>query len=912
MTLGKRADYGDAKFAGLQIAELPSDVDRAVQDVLLCGFDFVVAPLVRPGHRPAPPSAASQSDGVALPFGRDDVLYLPSSQWVRQVVGAVSGWLDPDSSDPHERTASQAALRAELGWAAHLGLQAVLLPPPANPGRCAQYAQILNQVMDGLVTMALWVTVPLGSSHAAPCQAQGAKSTQLPCLPPSPSQRIKAMSDTAATMQQQQQQQQQNRLEPGVELQSGGERAAAAEMDAASVAAPVPPAQPLPESVGEVGTAAHTAASSSRGAGCGVEGDGWESWHRLRTLADYDNLLGAVLQLESELPPQAQLQRWLGEPVKAVLLPTRVFTANKRGYPVLPKAHQEFVSTLFAHQVQVLVSGPCVHATPDQLAPGLGGTTPSGMQPGDPTPAEAAGPQPRVGQHRPLQQQQQQQQQLALVAVNPQSGAGFVINNPGESHPLRPYWEYLAYLFRKLPAIPDELRQEMEYRDYLQAPLQPLQAGALQASLAARRPAPHPYPLLGPARGPQQGWGQESGGGGQGQGLGGRQGYSGQGDNLESATYEVFERDTVKYVQYEEAIFRALLDMARTRDASDPNSSPQATDPTPGASTTPPPPPLPLAAVAAADSAPPPPPPSPQHLHSPAPPGPSPVQAGSRAQQASGTPLQSAQPTGAASSPQHGQSGRPVVVMVVGAGRGPLVAAAMRAAARAGAPLRVYAVEKNPFAVVHIQEMLRREGWQQQVEIVSADMRQWQAPEAADILVSELLGSFGDNELSPECLDGAQRFLAPGTGISIPASYTSFWAPITSTKLWHDVRAFKDREHFETPFVVKLHRHHVLAPPQPVFTFSHPNLDSPINNTRFRSFAFSRPLEAGSAVCHGFAGYFECELYGGVQLSTRPASHTPNMASWFPIFFPLAEPVYAPAGRDIECQLWRCCSRHKV
>lgn len=29
----------------------------------------------------------------------------------------------------------------------------------------------------------------------------------------------------------------------------------------------------------------------------------------------------------------------------------------------------------------------------------------------------------------------------------------------------------------------------------------------------------------------------------------------------------------------------------------------------------------------------------------------------------------------------------------------------------------------------------------------------------ADILVSELLGSFSDNELSPECLDGAQSFL---------------------------------------------------------------------------------------------------------------------------------------------------------
>jgi len=36
--------------------------------------------------------------------------------------------------------------------------------------------------------------------------------------------------------------------------------------------------------------------------------------------------------------------------------------------------------------------------------------------------------------------------------------------------------------------------------------------------------------------------------------------------------------------------------------------------------------------------------------------------------------------------------------------------------------------------------------------------------------VSELLGSFGDNKLSPECLDGAQRFLKQD-GISIPSSY---------------------------------------------------------------------------------------------------------------------------------------------
>jgi protein arginine N-methyltransferase 5 len=54
---------------------------------------------------------------------------------------------------------------------------------------------------------------------------------------------------------------------------------------------------------------------------------------------------------------------------------------------------------------------------------------------------------------------------------------------------------------------------------------------------------------------------------------------------------------------------------------------------------------------------------------------------------------------------------------------------------------------------------LKEEVWQDQVTVVPGDMRDWNAPEGCDILVSELLGSFGDNELSPECLDGPQRFL---------------------------------------------------------------------------------------------------------------------------------------------------------
>ena len=39
-----------------------------------------------------------------------------------------------------------------------------------------------------------------------------------------------------------------------------------------------------------------------------------------------------------------------------------------------------------------------------------------------------------------------------------------------------------------------------------------------------------------------------------------------------------------------------------------------------------------------------------------------------------------------------------------------------------------------------------------------------------------------------------------------PQSYTSFLAPVTTHKLYHEVRNFKDLEHFETPYVVRLYR----------------------------------------------------------------------------------------------------------
>ncbi|PNH09519.1 Protein arginine N-methyltransferase 5 [Tetrabaena socialis] len=143
MPLGKRTDYGDAKFAGAQVS-FPEDVPRTVEASALCGFDFVVAPLVRDSWRPPAP-AEPKNGQLPSPLNREDCLYINSSQWANQVVGQVSGWIQPDSPDPAVRQQSVAALRHQLGWAAHLGLQAVLLPAPHLPAASPNYAQVLYQ-----------------------------------------------------------------------------------------------------------------------------------------------------------------------------------------------------------------------------------------------------------------------------------------------------------------------------------------------------------------------------------------------------------------------------------------------------------------------------------------------------------------------------------------------------------------------------------------------------------------------------------------------------------------------------------------------------------------------------------------------------------------------------------------------
>ncbi|KAJ3395356.1 hypothetical protein HDU92_006012 [Lobulomyces angularis] len=271
------------------------------------------------------------------------------------------------------------------------------------------------------------------------------------------------------------------------------------------------------------------------------------------------------------------------------------------------------------------------------------------------------------------------------------------------------------------------------------------------------------------------------------------------------------------------------------------------------------------------------------------------------------------------------------VVMVVGAGRGPLVQNSLNAANRSGRKVKIYALDKNPNAYVVLLEK-KKSLWGDSVTVVNSDMRYWVAPEQCDILISELLGSFGDNELSPECLDGAQKFLK-SSGISIPCSYTSYLNPISSTKLHQQVSTLPQSKlsnyvnsSYETGYVVKIHRAVHISKPQKVFTYCHPyrekNFETRLghenfnlHNNRYEILKFNvdgNSIGKNGIFMHGMAGYFHATLYKDVFLSTHPDDHSKDMNSWFPIYFPIKTPMYLSANGEVEIHIWRRTDSNKV
>ncbi|KPI93226.1 Protein arginine N-methyltransferase 5 [Papilio xuthus] len=475
----------------------------------------------------------------------------------------------------------------------------------------------------------------------------------------------------------------------------------------------------------------------------------WHWWSKFHERLDWDKRVGVVLELSADIPPQEILKRWLGEPVKAIVIPTSIFHNNKKGYPVLSRAHQQLVVNMVEHEAQVIVSG-------------------------------------------------------------------------ARRSNIEYYLQYLFRLWQRRPYKADDpmLSYARGWEDYLQTPLQPLA------------------------------------------------------DNLDTHTYNVFEKDPIKYDQYQRAITQALIDIKHKRLNKDNKE---------------------MMNELCND-------------------------------------VKEFSVSNEKNEMGHGdclQETESITVMVLGAGRGPLVRATFNAADITKSKVKVIAVEKNPCAVVVLAAQVREVWRDRDVVVIPGDMRHLNLSPKADIIVSELLGSWGDNELSPECLDGAAGLLKPD-GISIPKEYNSYVAPISSPRLWAAAKVASSsttnqkEKNLETLWVVYMQNKHDIAGTKPVFNFKHPAKGTkdhegdeltdyrglPLTDNR-RSATVSWDVEQDN-VMHGFGGYFDCSLYGGEMISIVPSTHSPGMISWFPVFIPIKTPLRVHKGETITATFWRCVNSRRI
>lgn len=266
--------------------------------------------------------------------------------------------------------------------------------------------------------------------------------------------------------------------------------------------------------------------------------------------------------------------------------------------------------------------------------------------------------------------------------------------------------------------------------------------------------------------------------------------------------------------------------------------------------------------------------------------------------------------------PDSEKNTKTLILMVLGAGRGPLIRASLNASKNTGRKLKILVIEKNANAIVTLTTLISVLWPSEDITLISKDMRTVVLEEKADIIVSELLGSFGDNELSPECLDGAQSLLKPD-GISIPCDSVSYIRPTMYSKVYGPIREKQLREKLEKcPSEMNWLSYHnsvyYIDEPKELFKFEHPNLSKPIDNSRQKKLTFRAQMDC---VLHGFTGYFTSKLYKDIEISILPATHSPGMASWYPMFFPVPlsrGPIRLKANELIRVEFKRKIDSEKV
>ncbi|KAH3671690.1 hypothetical protein OGAPHI_000395 [Ogataea philodendri] len=256
-------------------------------------------------------------------------------------------------------------------------------------------------------------------------------------------------------------------------------------------------------------------------------------------------------------------------------------------------------------------------------------------------------------------------------------------------------------------------------------------------------------------------------------------------------------------------------------------------------------------------------------------------------------------------------------ILIVGPGRGPLIERLFAAIKFLNLDLhkvQITAVEKNPTVMVYLSQR-NQDFWNNKVDIINADIRTWQPKTASqsgfNLVVSELLGSFGCNELSPECLYAVESYCDISNCIFIPKEYSSFAAPAISPSIYTKLLEGTDSDRFHKCYVPLCDQYDILSSKySKLWTFQHP---LPNKNTKRQAHTTLKCHRKGTI--HGLLGFFHAELYNGIVISNCPTGSGPtphNLVSWLPYFMPIEQPLQLTDDQELSVFVKRDTTKDRV
>jgi len=238
------------------------------------------------------------------------------------------------------------------------------------------------------------------------------------------------------------------------------------------------------------------------------------------------------------------------------------------------------------------------------------------------------------------------------------------------------------------------------------------------------------------------------------------------------------------------------------------------------------------------------------------------------------------------------------VVIDLGTGTGILAMLAARSGAK-----RVYAVERTNLAKT-TEEIIRLNGFGDTIKIINDDIQKIDIPEKVDVILGELLGSFGVEESVLELYNLIiTKYLKSG-GKIIPQDI-SFWVtPIqygiieNKLKFWEnflDLNFTPMQDVLSNfPLYDLIQSDYVVSPPKEIGHIDLMEIQSDLINFE-TEFEFSQ-----NAAINGFCGWFKSKLADGVFLDNSivsPATH------WEQIVFPIFPQVDICAGDQVKFKI---------